>query len=254
MIKCEQLSAGYGTDEIVHGVTWEGKPGKLTVIAGPNGSGKSTLLKTLMGQTKVFRGQVLLDELPIGQWSSREFAKRIAYLPQNRSEVNISVARMVLHGRFPYIVYPRHYTKEDQERVEQALEKMGIARLKDCLVSELSGGEKQKAYLAMALVQDAEIFILDEPTTYLDISCQLELMELLKMLSREGKTIIAVLHDLDYALQYADQMVVMEGGRKVFDGTPEAVLESGKLEEVFRLKIGSVTDEFGENHYWFRNL
>ena len=178
MIRCEALTAGYGQKPAIRDIAWQAEPGSLTVIAGPNGCGKSTLLKSIMGQTRIYQGRVLLDGRPADFWNARERAKRVAYVPQSRNEVNLTVARMVLHGRFPYIVYPRHYTKEDQDMVDWALEKMGIQDLRHRLMSELSGGERQKACVAMALVQNAPSILLDEPTTYLDISCQLELMDI----------------------------------------------------------------------------
>jgi len=254
MIKCENLRAGYGKREVLKGITWQAEPGLLTVIAGPNGCGKSTLLKAFMGQVRICGGEMFLKGKPISQWNPRERARCLAYVPQSRNDVNLSVSRMVLHGRFPHIVYPRRYTAKDQEIVEWAMEKMGILALKDCLISELSGGEKQKAYLAMALAQDAEVVLLDEPTTYLDLSYQLELMELLKELALEGRTVAAVLHDLGHGLQYADQILVMEDGQAAACGTPRQVLEGGMLEKVFRLKIYSTVNGQGEKHYWFEAL
>ncbi len=251
MIRCKNLCAGYGRRQILKEITWQAEPGKLTVIVGPNGSGKSTLLKSFMGQTDVCHGEVYLDGRPLSSWSSRETARRVSYVPQSRNEVNLSVSRMVLHGRFPYVAYPRHYTAEDYDKVAWALERTGIEELRDCLISELSGGERQKAYLAMALAQDTPVMILDEPTTYLDISCQLELMELLKDLAGEGKTVLAVLHDLAQGLQYGDRMLVMEKGEKVAYGTPEEIFESGQLDRVFGLAVHAGTHGQGKKHYWF---
>ncbi len=253
MIRCENLTAGYGKRQILKDITWEAETGKLTVVVGPNGCGKSTLLKSFMGQTAVWGGGLYLDGRPVSAWSPRETARRVSYVPQSRNDVSLSVSRMVLHGRFPYIVYPRHYTAEDYRKVEWALEKTGISGLGDCLMSELSGGEKQKAYLSMALAQDAPVMILDEPTTYLDISCQLELMELLKGLTEEGKTVIAVLHDLAQGLTYGDRMLVMERGEKAAYGTPEEIFESGQLDRVFGLKIHAGTHGQGGRHYWFEH-
>ncbi len=251
MIKCEQLAAGYGGNTVIHGIDWSLADGKLTVIVGPNGSGKSTLLKAILGQAERKGGRISLEGRSIGEWSSRDVAKRVAYLPQNRNDANISVFRMVLHGRFPYIEYPRHYTREDEEAVLRALQKMGIEHLKGKPVSELSGGEKQKAYLAMALVQDSPVLLLDEPATYLDICGQLELMRILRRLTREGKTVAAVLHDLNFALQYGDEMLLMEEGRLVQKGTCRECLESGSLERVFGIRISCLLDEDKKPHYCF---
>jgi len=251
MISCKDLCAGYGKRQILRQITWKGEPGAFTVIAGPNGCGKSTFLKSFMGQTTIMGGELYLEDAPMSSWSARRKARQLAYVPQNRSDVSLAVSRMVLHGRFPYVEYPRHYTSEDYDKVEWALEKMGIKDLGDRLLSDLSGGERQKAYLAMALAQDTSILLLDEPTTYLDISCQLELMELLKGLAAEGRAVIAVLHDLNHCLEYGDQMVLMDKGAMAAWGTPEQVLAGGRLEEVFGLKVHGRTWEDGKRYYWF---
>lgn len=251
MIRCENLRAGYGSKEVIKDISWEAAEGRLTVIVGSNGSGKSTLLKSLTGQTAIEGGCVCLEGKPLEQWKNRDMAKQLAYLPQSRNDTNLSVFRMVLHGRFPYLAYPRHYTREDEETVIRTLERMGIRELLEQSVSGLSGGEKQRAYLAMALVQDAPILLLDEPTTYLDLSAQIELMEMLRQLAGEGKTVVAVLHDLNLALQYAEEIVLMEGGRLRQCGAPKEILSSGVLEEAFHVRIHILRDERGKEYYCF---
>lgn len=254
MIRCEMLTAGYGGRVVLHDINWETAEGRFTAIVGPNGSGKSTLLKTLTGNTAIRGGCVCLEGRPLGKWKDREMAKRLAYLPQSRSDTQISVFRMVLHGRFPYLTYPGHYTKRDEEMAIQALERVGISRLMEKPVSELSGGEKQRAYLAMALVQDTPVMLLDEPATYLDLSAQIELMDMLKRLAAEGKTIVAVLHDLNHALKYGEEIVLMENGRIKQCGTPKEILSTGVLEKVFHVGIHVLRDEQGEEHYYFGAL
>lgn len=251
MLECKNLTAGYGYGDVLHQVSFQPEKGELTVIVGPNGSGKSTLLKTIMGQTGILEGSILLDGRPFGEWSRKELAKRIAYLPQERSESSLSVERMVMHGRFPYMGYPRQYSEEDKQIVTQALKQMGIYELREESVQELSGGERQKAYLAMALAQQSELLLLDEPSTYLDIPAQLELLELLKSLTQQGKTVIAVLHDLNQALQYADRMLLMEAGKSLAYDTPGNLLESGLLEKVFHLKIREFRDYDERSFYGF---
>ncbi len=251
MIKCERLCAGYGKEAVIRDISWEVAEGRLTAIVGPNGSGKSTLLKSITGQIFVEDGCVCLEGKPLGQWTGKEMAKQIAYLPQSRNDTNISVFRMALHGRFPYLAYPGHYTKRDEEMVIRTLEDMRISELQDKPVSELSGGEKQRAYLAMALVQDAQVLLLDEPTTYLDLSAQIELMEMLKRLTRGGKTVVVVLHDLNHALQYAEEIVLMDNGRLKACGTPEELLCSGALEDVFHVNTHILQDGCGKKYYFF---
>lgn len=251
MIRCEKLSAGYGRINVINDISWEAAKGSLTAIIGPNGSGKSTLIKSLMGQTVMKSGCIYLDGRPFHQWTDREIAKRIAYLPQSRNDTNISVFRMALHGRFPYLSYPRHYTKQDEKMVIQASERMGIQRLLDKPVSELSGGEKQRAYLTMALVQDSSVLLLDEPTTYLDISARMELLGILKELTAEGKTVVVVLHDLNQALRFADEIVLMEDGNLLQCGKPKEILEADILEKVFHVHIHILQDQYGKEHYCF---
>ncbi len=243
MIRCEALTAGYGQKPAIRDIAWQAEPGSLTVIAGPNGCGKSTLLKSIMGQTRIYQGRVLLDGRPADFWNARERAKRVAYVPQSRNEVNLTVARMVLHGRFPYIVYPRHYTKEDQDMVDWALEKMGIQDLRHRLMSELSGGERQKACVAMALVQNAPSILLDEPTTYLDIAAQYETLRLVRKLNREtGLTVLTVLHDLNQAARFSDIIFAMREGRMEGTGTPEEMITAPMVRSVFGID-GVVTSD-----------
>lgn len=255
MMECKKLSVGYDRKAVLENVNFSPVQGAFTVIVGPNGCGKSTLLKTIMGEAKVLEGSLTLDGRPIKEWGTG-LAQKIAYLPQNRSEVNLPVGRMVLHGRFPYMGYPRRYTKEDESRVTKALALMGISHLRDCPVSALSGGEKQKAYLAMALVQDAEYLLLDEPTTYLDMAAQLELLELLKTLTARGKTVIAVLHDLNHALCYGDYLLAIPKNKQmpVMYATSQKLLTLGYLEQIFGLRIHTLFDEYGDEHFAFTAL
>lgn len=251
MIKCRNLCAGYGREEVIRNISWEAAAGLFTAVIGPNGCGKSTLMKTLTGQTECTKGEIFLGKNLLKDLSSREIAKRIAYLPQSRENTGITVERMVLHGRFPYICYPRHYTREDEKKVSEALERVGIAELGHRPVLELSGGERQKAYLAMALVQDAPVLLLDEPATHLDISAQLELMQMLKSLTGEGKTVVAVLHDLNHALQYADRLMLIDRGELVRYGTQKVILREKRLEEIFGIEVKVFRDEEGKDNYCF---
>ncbi|MDR2106789.1 MAG: ABC transporter ATP-binding protein, partial [Coriobacteriales bacterium] len=161
----------------------------------------------------------------------------ISYMPQRRTTPDISAESLVLHGRFCWLGYPRVYGSADRQVAQQAMQRLGIASLGERRLAELSGGEQQRVYLAMQLAQGAKALLMDEPTTYLDIAHQLELLELIKTLKEEGKAIVMVLHDLDAALSIADQVVVMQGGRVLEAGQPEQVIASGAVDEAFAVRV-----------------
>ena len=226
MIAIKDLYSGYGDDDILKGVSLNILNNKLTVIAGPNGCGKSTLLKTISGIIKKTSGSIFIDNVDLSNISPLDRAKRIAYLSQNRSVPDIAVKNLVLHGRFPYLSYPRRYRAEDREAVDMALERMGIESLRDKMVSELSGGERQKVYIAMALAQGSDYLLLDEPTTFLDISHQFQLLDLAKELCSENKSVVMVLHNLESALSIADSFILMDKGKLLFEGSVDDVYSS----------------------------
>ncbi|MDD7256289.1 ABC transporter ATP-binding protein [Bullifex porci] len=218
---------------------------KLTVIAGPNGCGKSTLLKTISGIIKKTSGSIFIDNVDLSNISPLDRAKRIAYLSQNRSVPDIAVKNLVLHGRFPYLSYPRRYRAEDREAVDMALERMGIESIRDKMVSELSGGERQKVYIAMALAQGSDYLLLDEPTTFLDISHQFQLLDLAKELCSENKSVVMVLHNLESALSIADSFILLDKGRLLFEGSVDDVYSSKLIDKVFNVEIKKESD-----HWW----
>lgn len=244
MIKISNLSAGYGDGNILNNISLTIPEHKLSVIAGPNGSGKSTLLKSIAGIIR-HSGTVEVNGINLESLSLSDKAKRIAYLAQNRSVPEISVSSLVLHGRFPYLSYPRRYRNEDKIAVDEALEKMGIINLKNKMVSNLSGGERQKVYIAMALCQGSDILLLDEPTTFLDISHQLELLEMARKLCTEGKSVVMVLHDLSHALEIADYFVLMDRGQIISSSSPEDVYASRLIDKVFDIEVIKEKD-----HWW----
>ncbi len=240
MIKMENVSAGYRGEEVLHDINLEFESGKVTVIIGPNGCGKSTLLKTLVKLNEHSSGKIVIDEDDINKLDSASLAQRVAYLPQSKRTPDIGVLRMVLHGRFAYLKYPRRYRKEDYDMARKALQWVGIEELSEKNVNELSGGNQQKVYIAMALAQDTDTILLDEPTTYLDIAHQMKMMKLARELADNGKAVVMVLHDLTQAFQTADSIIVMEDGSVRACGKPEDVYASGIVEEVFGVEFKRV--------------
>ena len=245
MIKLTNVVAGYEDREVLHGVSMAFEPGKVTALIGPNGCGKSTLLKALVRINPHSGGEISVDTVPVEKYKPNELAKKVAYLAQSKNTPDISVLRMVLHGRFAYLSYPRRYREEDYTIARKALKWAGLEGMEEENVNRLSGGLQQKVYIAMALAQDAATILMDEPTTYLDVSHQLRLMEMARKLAAEGKAVVMVLHDLSQALRTADEVVVLQNGQIAAMGTPEAVYESGKLQEVFGIEIERVRTKSG---------
>ncbi len=237
MIELKNLSGGYGPFEAVHDVSLIFPNGQITALIGPNGCGKSTLLNLCCGQLQPQKGEVWVDGEPLCTLSRTDTARKIALLPQSRTVPDITVGSLVLHGRFPWLDYPRIYRAEDKTAAEGAMRRAGILDKSHKLLARLSGGERQKAYLAMLLAQNTGTVFLDEPTTYLDIARQLELLTLLAELKREGKCVVAVLHDLGMALDIADRVAVMKDGRLLIAGTPEQVVASGFIEDAFGVRL-----------------
>ena len=250
MIELKNLQAGYQGRPVLEGVSLDFRPGEVLAILGPNGCGKSTLLRTANGLLAESGGEVLVDSVPLGELSAREIARKIAYLPQSRSVPNITAGRMVLHGRFPYLSYPRRYRREDHEMVQKALEWVGAAELASRPLAELSGGQRQKVYLAMALAQDTETILMDEPTTYLDMGCQLEVMALSRRLAEEGRAVVMVLHDLTLALRCAHRAALLSGGKICQVGTPEELYGGEVLKRVMGVRLGRVETEEGWRYFY----
>lgn len=251
MIELKDLRAGYPGRTVLEGVSLDFRPGEVLAILGPNGCGKSTLLRAANGLLSRTGGEVLVDGLPLEQLSPRETARKIAYLPQSRTVPNITAGRMVLHGRFPYLSYPRRYRQEDREMVRQALDWVGAGELASRLLPELSGGQRQKVYLALALVQDTPTILMDEPTTYLDVGCQLEVMALARRLAEEGRSVVMVLHDLTLALRYAHRAALLHKGRVRRLGPPEELCAGTDLEQVMGVRLGQVETEQGRRYFYW---
>lgn len=229
MIKLENISGGYGKSIVVSDICAEFENGKITSVIGANGCGKSTLLMLCAGLITPKSGRVIVDGDDISKLSRNAAARRISYLAQGKAPENMSVRSMVAHGRFPYLGYPRKYTKDDIGKINEAIELAGIGDICERSVVELSGGQQQRVRIAMMLAQDTHTVLLDEPMTYLDIRHQLELMELIIKLKEMGKAIVAVMHDLNLALRYSDQLAVINKGRIIAQDTPENISKSDAL-------------------------
>lgn len=249
MLELKNLSAGYPGRDVLRDIDLKFTPGRVTVLLGPNGCGKSTLLRAACGLLPVSSGEVLLDGVPLTEYRPQQTAQKVAYLPQSRSVPNITARRMVLHGRFPYLSYPRRYRREDYEAADRALEQVDGLEIADRSVAELSGGQRQKVYLAMALAQDTETILMDEPTTYLDVRHQMETMALARKLAQQGKAVVLVLHDLCLAMETADEVVVLWDGDVQQAGTPEEVFASGVLNRVMGIVLRRTQTEEGWRYF-----
>lgn len=240
MIEVHSLAIGYRRP-ILENLSLLFPPGRVTALLGPNGCGKSTLLKTMGGLMRPLEGRVLLDGLDLQDISPRERARRLSYLPQSRAAPAIPALSLALHGRFPHLNAPRRYRPEDWQIAREALAQVGMAALCDRDLPSLSGGQRQKVYLAMVLAQQTPVVLLDEPTTYLDVCCQLETWRLCRSMAENGKTVVAATHDLHQAIRYADQLLVLGDSPQM--GTPEEILDSGVLERVFSVRITRFTPQ-----------
>lgn len=238
------LSAGYGKDEILQGLDFAVPPGKITVIVGANACGKSTLLRSLSRLLVPRKGQVVLDGKSIHRVPPRELARMLGLLPQSPiAPEGITVADLVSRGRHPHHGLFSRWTRQDDEAVHAALTATGTSDLAERPVDELSGGQRQRVWIAMALAQQTDILLLDEPTTFLDISHQVEVLDLLTDLNHQrGTTVVMVLHDLNLAARYADHLVAMTNGRVHVSGTPQDVLTEDNVQQVFGLESRIITD------------
>ncbi|MEE4676834.1 Fe(3+) dicitrate ABC transporter ATP-binding protein FecE [Pseudomonas alliivorans] len=238
ILQAQQLDIGYGATRIVQDLSFSPPPGKVTALIGPNGCGKSTLLKAFARILTPQSGSLSLDGKAYRDLSARDLARKVAFLPQVLPiPEGVSVRQLVAYGRSPHNSLWGRLSGADQHSVEQALQRMELETLADRPLSDLSGGQRQRAWLAMILAQDAAIVLLDEPTTYLDISHQVELLDLMRALSVEGKTVITVLHDINQACRYADHLAVMQAGRLVASGAPGDVLNAELVCQVFDVQV-----------------
>ncbi len=243
-LKIESLKTGYGGNPILNDLTLSLKRGKVTSIIGPNGCGKSTLLKSIGRILKPSGGGIYLEGEDVFRMETRELAKKLAILPQSPiAPAGISVAELVAYGRFPHQSGLRKLTSRDYDIVNWAIGATGLDSIREKEVDALSGGQRQRVWIAMALCQQTDIILLDEPTTYLDMAYQLEVLQLLESLNQTyGTTIVMVLHDLNLASRVSHEMIAMRSGEIVKAGTPDEVMTVETLRAVYDIEAHIVRD------------
>jgi iron complex transport system ATP-binding protein len=243
-LAAERVTLAYDDSVVVRDLDLQLTEGSFTAIVGPNGCGKSTLLRALGRLMRPLSGQVLLDGRAIARTPTREVAKVLGLLPQAPvAPDGLTVADLVARGRHPHQSFLRQWSRDDESVVTEALTWTDLAELADRPVDELSGGQRQRAWISMALAQGTDLLLLDEPTTYLDLSHQIDVLELVGRLHAErGRTVVVVLHDLNLAARYAQRLVAMKDGVLVAAGTPAEVLTEALLAEVFELEARVLTD------------
>jgi iron complex transport system ATP-binding protein len=238
------LTLSYDRVSIIRDLNVEISAHHITALVGANGCGKSTLLKGLARLLKPQRGVVYLDGVAIAQYSTKDVAKRLGLLPQNPiAPEGLTVRELVAQGRYPHQSWLQQWSEEDEQFTEQALAMTGMIALGDRPLNSLSGGQRQRAWIAMALAQNTEILLLDEPTTFLDLAHQIEVLDLLYDLNQaQGRTIIMVLHDLNLACRYADDLIAMRQGQIYAQGHPDEVMTESMVQDVFGLESRIVRD------------
>jgi ABC-type cobalamin/Fe3+-siderophores transport system ATPase subunit len=243
-LRGEELTLSYGKKVIAEGLNVAIPDGHFTAIIGPNGCGKSTLLRTLSRLMTPQQGQVFLDGEQIQRFASKEVARRIGLLAQNATTPgDITVQELVARGRYPHQPLFTRWRKEDDDAVNHAMQATGMVELANQSVDTLSGGQRQRAWIAMVLAQETAIMLLDEPTTWLDISHQIDLLELLSELNRErGYTLAAVLHDLNQACRYATHLIALRDGQIIAEGAPKEIVTAELIERIYGLRSLIIED------------
>ena len=248
-IAVKELSVTLGNRHILHDISVSIPMGKVTTLIGPNGCGKSTLLRSMIGYISSPSECVTIFDKPLSSYSQNKLARQMAFLPQvPNMPKDMTVEELVYCGRYPYQNWWKNTAKEDREIVDYALSITKTDHLRHQLIPSLSGGERQRVWIAMALAQEPKLLVLDEPTTYLDINHQLEIMELLKRLNKEqGLTVLMVLHDLTQAVQYSDYMAVIKSGHLIAAGNTKDITSDSLFKEVFSVDVQ--VDNFDNKPY-----
>lgn len=238
ILNVENVRVNYGEKQILKGINLDIEKGKIVSIIGPNGCGKTTLLRTMSRNLKPNQGRILLNGQDINKLKSKNIAKKMAILSQtNACPEDICIKDLVSYGRFAHKKLFSSLTDEDNKIIDWAINRTGLNKMKNRKVATLSGGERQRAWIAMAIAQKPSVLLLDEPTTYLDISHQLEILDLIKSLNeKENITIIMVLHDINQATKYSHELVVIKNGELYCKGTPCSIISDDMLKDVFRLE------------------
>ena len=246
------LSAGYNGKDIIKNINFSPKEGEFTAILGANGSGKSTLLLTLARILTASSGNVFLDDKPIQTIPSKLVAQRLSFLPQGLTDVDeITVKGLVERGRYPHQTFLKSWREEDEAAVTRSLKMTETFDLSDVPIRKLSGGQRQRCWIAMLIAQESDIMLLDEPTTFLDLRYQIEIIALLKKLSTQfNHTIVAVLHDLNMAAQYADNIIFMRDGEIFKEGTVSTVFTASNIQDVFGWPVNVSFDDTSKRPFF----
>ena len=245
------ICAGYGKNEVLRDISLTINKGETVTLIGANGCGKSTLLKTVMGTVKPTSGDIYFDEKPLQSYSKKEKARRIAYLSQTHTAPpDTDVYNLVSYCLYPNMRFGRPLSSEDNSIIDETLELTGLTSLKNTPISTLSGGELQRAWIAMTVCRRPELMILDEPTTHLDIGHKIEILELLTGLKKElGLTVLSVLHDINLAARYSDRIAVLSNRNIVADGTPHEIITAKLLNSVFGVDGEIIYTNKGDPHF-----